>query len=333
MKFLYNSALLSAAILFFSTANATVWRVNNTGGINANFTTAQSAHDGASSGDTLLFEGSTQSYGNISINKKLVIIGPGYFLGQNPQTQANFSTALIPSVTFTTGSSGSVMTGIDITYQGVINESGIIFKRNYVHSSYGLSVSANRSNIVITQNYMEHTSNTYSVFYINSNCSNIILTNNIILNNGTNSSVGMDPSASSTITNNVFKGNLVLNNCNFANNIFISGNHSGTNNFVQNSICNLGQFPAGNGNQDSVTISSVFVGLTGNSTDGQYKLASGSPAIGAGSSGEDCGAYGGVDPYILSGMPAVPAIFYFSAPGTGSSSQGLPVSIKVKSHK
>ena len=43
------------------------------------------------------------------------------------------------------------------------------------------------------------------------------------------------------------------------------------------------------------------------STDGRYKLKAGSPAIGYGVGGVDCGIYGGPEPYVLSGMPTVPA--------------------------
>ncbi len=92
------------------------------------------------------------------------------------------------------------------------------------------------------------------------------------------------------------------------------------------------QFGIENGNQSNVDMTTVFVGEEGNSTDGQYQLKQGSPAIGAGYDGEDCGAFGGATPYILSGLPAIPAIYFFISPAVGSSATGLSVQIKAKAH-
>jgi len=58
--------------------------------------------------------------------------------------------------------------------------------------------------------------------------------------------------------------------------------------------------------------------LTG-SFDTRLKLKAGSPASGTGLSvgtviNPDCGAFGGTDPYIPSGIPAIPTIYTFTAP-------------------
>jgi len=37
-------------------------------------------------------------------------------------------------------------------------------------------------------------------------------------------------------------------------------------------------------------------------------------------------------PYILSGLPGIPAIYFFISPAVGSSATGLSVQIKAKSH-
>ncbi|MCK4754754.1 MAG: right-handed parallel beta-helix repeat-containing protein, partial [Calditrichia bacterium] len=60
-------------------------------------------------------------------------------------------------------------------------------------------------------------------------------------------------------------------------------------------------------------------------------LKNGSPAIGAGSGGTDCGAFGGLSPYILSGIPNLPHIYEADVPASASSESGLQVTIKVKS--
>ena len=78
--------------LIVLSTNATVWQVSNRviNGVtvDADFTTLQAAVDGASAGDTLYLMGSQTSYGNGVFNKKLVVIGPGYWLAENQNTQA-----------------------------------------------------------------------------------------------------------------------------------------------------------------------------------------------------------------------------------------------------
>ena len=87
-----------------------------------------------------------------------------------------------------------------------------------------------------------------------------------------------------------------------------------------------------NGNQSNVDMSTVFVGAGEGSTDGQWQLAENSPAIGAGLGGVDLGAFGGPTPYVLSGLPSMPAIYFLNAPISGSTNSGLQVQLKAKGH-
>ncbi len=77
------------------------------------------------------------------------------------------------------------------------------------------------------------------------------------------------------------------------------------------------------------SMSAVFT-QTG-STDGKYQLKAGSPAIGYAYGGGDCGPFGGASPYVLSGMPNIPAIYELLVPGAGGSN--LNITIKAKSHQ
>ncbi len=63
--------------------------------------------------------------------------------------------------------------------------------------------------------------------------------------------------------------------------------------------------------------------------DNGYILTDNSPAIGAAINGGDCGVFG-YYPYILSGMPEIPAVFEATVIPIGTSS--LPVNIKAISH-
>jgi len=80
-------------------------------------------------------------------------------------------------------------------------------------------------------------------------------------------------------------------------------------------------------------MTTVFVDSGSVSTDGDWQLRSGSPAIGAGLDGVDCGMFGGSTPYVLSGIPAIPSIYYFIAPGSASGAEGLQVEIKARANK
>ena len=70
--------MIFTGILYLQ-ANATIWRVDNVSLHDADFTDLQSAHDGASAGDTLYVAGTDNDNGDCILTKKLTIIGNGYF--------------------------------------------------------------------------------------------------------------------------------------------------------------------------------------------------------------------------------------------------------------
>ena len=161
----------------------------------------------------------------------------------------------------------------------------------------------------------------------------MLISNNIIINGYYMIRDAIETSSNVSniiINNNVIWGNINCYYSHLMNNIQYLGNfyNQSSSNTYFNNIGNSDQFGTENGNQVNVDMETIFVG-TG-STDGQWQLADGSPAIAAGYSGEDCGAYGGIIPYKLSGIPSViPAIYFFSAPAVGFE---LPIEIKAKSH-
>ena len=62
-------------------------------------------------------------------------------------------------------------------------------------------------------------------------------------------------------------------------------------------------------------------------------LKTGSPAIGAGMNGVDCGIFGGNQPYVLSGIPPIPSIFEINYTAVGSSAVPIQVNLKAKTNK
>jgi len=324
--------LLLTIIAFALTAQAKVWRVNNNAGINADYTNFTAAQNTANANDTLYFEGSATTYGNIIISKSLVMIGPGYFLNENPQTQVNLVTAKFGTITFNTGSSGTTIAGFEVTGNITINVGDIIIKNNYTKAIY-INSTNSFGNILISQNYVnggiDNSNGTAQIY-------NVIISNNYIKWNGyQSSSINFGTNYSGIITNNNFECyySLSVHNFSIINNIYNTGNSvMPTDNTFFNNICNHTQAPTGNGNQQNITLTDVFVGATGNSTDGQYQLKQDSPAIGAGNDGKDCGMFGGATPYILSGLPSIPSVYEINMPATGDNINGIDVTIKAKAH-
>jgi hypothetical protein len=307
-------------------SQATVWRVNNNAAINANFISFTAAQNAAAPNDTLYFEGSSVSYGNIVLTKPLTIIGPGYFTCDNPQTQANKPTANFGTISFNTGSVGSTISGLYITNTVTINVSSINIVRCYLSAICLNSNSAAISNILINGCFI------YNDIYSSGAklISNVIITNNLI--EGYYESINLDQNTSGVISNCILKEDLIVWNFICSNNILTCCGVGQNNNVFFNNIGSGNQFPAGNGNQQNINMTDVFVGATGNSPDGQYQLKPGSPAIGAGNDGTDCGIFGGVTPYVLSGLPAIPAIYEIDMPSAGTSTNGINVTVKAKTH-
>lgn len=330
--------VLFISALFASSSFATIWRVDsNPGNTGADFTTLQSAHNGAVAGDTLYVVGSSIGYGALNLTKRLVVIGPGYFLAQNPQTQANTASAKISStLTFSSGSQGSFLSGFDIDGQCFVNASNITLKRNSFDNNFGnnylILTDTGVSNLILTQSYLRNVGGGGDCLTVGASNTNIIVTNcwmqAVDLANHTISSPA---SSDMQVINNVLRGTVTIDESVFDNNIIREASFiSASNSTVRNNMCNATQLPAGNGNQLNVLMTDVFE-LTG-SADGQWQLKVGSPAIGAGVGGEDLGMFGGPDPYVLSGVPSIPAIYFFTAPNSGSSGAGLPVHVKIKSN-
>jgi hypothetical protein len=317
-------AVIIIAAISVSVVNAKIWRVNNRIGINADFSSITTALTTASENDTIYLEGSPVSYGTITLAKPVTIIGTGYFLTENPQTQAFLNNSKVGDVTFNLGSEGSLIMGLE-TGSITLLAGNIIIKKCYLNSA-SININNNSSsfgNILITQSYIGSSiASNNGPFNIN----NIIISNNYIYYG-----LSFYGTYTALIGNNVFdnSGIHVFNSA-ISNNIVRSGSVDINNNSFSNNIGNLAQFPTGNGNQQNVDLTSVFTGSV--TTEGKWQLNDGSPAKNAGNDGNDCGMFGGATPYVLSGMPDIPAIYNIIMPTTGFSNDGINVTIKAMVH-
>jgi len=363
MKKTFTILILTAFLsLNYFNANAKVWRLNNSGA-NADFNNWTAAYNGASAGDTIYVESSPTSYGDFSLSKPLTLIGTGYFLQENLPTQfKNIWNATCHEVSFELGSEGSCFYGFTIGYAINIDCGNIIISRNKINN-IAFGGGTNFSNIKISQNYIGYISSGAT-----NTISNVLINNNFIyidfgLPNWYLYEYEMDPYAvinlqaniTGSIINNIIvgygvflqyfypnNGNSISNQWHYCpatkvsgffivNNIIKQGSIANSSlNICSNNICNSTQLTVTDGNQANVDMSTVFVGS--GSTDGQWKLKEGSPAIGAGLGGVDCGMFGGSEPYVLSGMPSIPAVYNIVMPTSVVGNNNLHVTVSAKAH-
>jgi len=320
------SIVILLAVLISQPLSATKWRVSNVPGVIANFTNLQLANDAVSvlAGDTVYLEGSTLNYGDATINKKLIIVGPGFFLGENDSTQANKVAATLNSLNMNTGSEGSVVTGVSMTGSLTLTAGSIVIKRCY--ASYTVTIFS--SNNILIQSW-------FNRITCYASTQNNIIKNNAIYSPIYEYCLMMQDGSNAVVFNNIFFGYHRICNAEYRNNIAYS-NSSYYNVFdvagsctVENNIAAGAQYnsyPNNLNNQDMNTVFACFNNCTGFSSDERYKLlVPTSPAIGYGYGGVDCGIFGGSQPYVLSGIPSFPAIWELVV-------DGISVTVKAKSH-
>jgi len=331
--------IISLAISLNSMAQNRI-RVNNTPNVDADYSDLQEAIDAASAGDVIYIEGTGIPHsGTYHVNKAyLTLIGPGYFLALNDSTQSNTAPAIIENLWLDEAATGAIVTGLKISGNFYVNASSAKVSRNHL---YVVELAKNNAmaDLSLFQNYITH----WIYSYVNYN-STAGIYNNIITS--TSLTIHTEDKASWNIYNNIITSSLhssmiIMKNSSLKNNIifstyasnsnFIDPNPTFNNDISNNVICQteLIEFP---NNVWDVAIEDVVLYNEGG-PEGKYVLIDGSPAIGAGENGVDCGIFGGNTPYVFSGLPPIPHIFESNIPFSGSSSDGLPVHIKAKTQQ
>jgi len=313
---------------------AKTYRVNNRLSDNAAakiYSTIQGAFNAASNGDTIMLEGSPDIYfASFQFNKKLIIKGPGFFLGENPGISANKLPAVISSIGFYDGSKGSVLIGVtfDASVYFYNGSSNITFRRCYLS---GTSWGNSNENITFSECYFMSSST--NIGSGSQQLTNLVIWNCIF--NGTISITGAG--STGEFINNVLNSNNITipNGFVMKNNILYTTERTNVDlpdlsSFLTYNISISDHFGTANNNKANIVASSLFLG-TG-STDGKWQLKAASPAIDAGEGGTDCGACGGLGPYILSGVPTGHVLYQFNVSSHSVTGNKLPVTIKVKSY-
>ncbi|HRO41334.1 MAG TPA: hypothetical protein PL009_00775 [Flavipsychrobacter sp.] len=339
--------ILGVCCLFSLTSSAALWRVNNITGVNANFGDLPAAVTAANNGDTIYLEPSPVGYTGTTISKQLTIIGNGYFSATpfntvNTGLQANPTSSVIASsISFYPGSAGSTIMGFNFsTYAYVyIYTDNISVKRNYFYygyislSNYHPTTAAYQTltSCDIRQNLFYGYGITYNSVSTTGGASfsGISIQNNIFYS----ASVGLVSGLSGFIQNNVFDaGSLNTYNFQINNNVMIGGTFVANNSVYFNNVGTSTQFGNANSNQQNISTTSLFTNYSGaTQTETRYILSPTGPGIGAGFNSVDVGAFGGPDPYKLSGIPPVPTIYSITAPATTTGTT-LPVTISTRSN-
>ncbi len=366
--------LLSAIVLLISITqqvNAKIWRVNNKSNYNGStlwgdnfggtaaypvFTQVNQAvaFGIVNNNDTIHIEGSTQVYDLAIITKKLILIGTGFFLTDNPKTSINTLESKIARIALNAGSEGSQVIGLNIVNSGNVADGYIYVSVNNVtvkrcRIENGVGFGTQLSDVTIVQNFFPGVTNTNclatngNVFFIPP--TDIIFNNNICQKTLRWGTPLTNPTTAWPILqckNNVFDGpdnlatpNLAFSTSEFSNNILMSTN-AVTNivasaGVVKNNIGTLStQFGIADNNLVVPAITTLFI--TSTSTDGAYQIADGTVADNSGTDGTDRGAYGGasvINRYTLSGLAPVPVIYEITTSGVADAT-GLPVTIKAR---
>lgn len=361
------------AIIITQSSFAKIWRINNHSnydgstlwGDNFGGTAAypvftqinQAVAFGiVNNGDTLHVEGSTVTYAGATVTKRLVIIGTGYFLSNNPNVSNNVLETNIAFVIFNAGSENSQLIGVSLVNAGntadrdvYINVNGITVKRCKIEGQ--IQIGYPLSDVYVLQNFFLNTEiNNALRPYPNTGFTpptDLIFNNNICQKTFTWGSPLANPTTMWPIlqcNNNVFDGpdnlanpNLAFSTSEFKNNILMPTNATvniaATAGNVSYNIGTLStQFGTADNNLVVAGISAIFV--TSASPDGSYQIADGTAADNTGSDGTDRGAFGGsavISRYTLSGLAAIPVVYEITSPGATSTT--LPVTIKARTIK
>jgi hypothetical protein len=338
MKKLFSFLLIAT---FATTVQAKIWRVNNNSTIDADVLQISTLFDGtnnatnpeAANGDTIHVEPSATTYNRPDINKQVVIIGNGYLLsgtGSNTGLQENTLTSPMQSPNFSVGSAGTKIIGIDFrdfglnfaaAFNGNVN---LTFEKCKFNQNIWFSFNANTTytNITVRKCFIEG---------LNANPPATTTLNNFTMENCVQSSnlFYFQPTLGTNIVirNNVFSNSsdVRLQNAYVANNLFLTGTNVNT--FISCNVKNniftanqtgvtVGPLSTNGNNLVSQTLASIITNTGSN--DAKFQLAAGSPAIGGGvdiaGQKPNCGAFGGNDPYKLSGIPGIPTIYSLSVP-------------------
>ena len=353
-------------MLFSVESQATSWRVCSKPEARANFTSVRDAVASLDvfAGDTLYIEpGHTESSNNeLNINKRLIIIGPGYHMNSNNITVMNPNEATF-NVNVSLSATGTNIYGCVFLRTLIMTSNNHTVERCLFQTtnSTGLNFNGNLNNINIRNNivnncdidiYSELQSSIFEnniikgrfYSYSNSRYLSCIFRNNTILWFGNDHNPIIKPAANCQIYNNI----LIHYSSGYTTSV--NSDQSVDTTWYRNAVLDA---TAVNGNDVHHNIMScgpnseyrncvfnisnpemVLIWDNATTLEEKYKHIANGIAVGAGSNGTTIGAYGAVSgstPYRPAGIPQYrPYIYDANIDQTPSSNNTINASFKIK---
>lgn len=308
-KFLQRVVLVAVAMATAQVAVAESWRINNDTSKGAHFVdiNAAMASEQVKDGDVLYLDPGCVMTTVQTITKAVTIIGTGWDFSNRPYAYAQISNTV--SIQSAAKIIGAYITGgVEVWVRNIIIErcridgningsSGTPENFQLLSSFIGGYVNGSKMKYAtISNNYIGHKSNYYSLLSL----SNATVTNNFLIAKGRSVNTGTGYVLSS-VKNSSFKNNIMIGNTTNLIEYSCSGN-SLTNNCMSADATT--GYASSNVCMNTTDLSIPFVN-NGAAGGAWMQLCEGSPAIGAGEGGIDCGPYakGSLYPFVTYGMP------------------------------
>lgn len=315
---------LMVAMCMTVAANAKILRVSNLEGNSAPYSSISEALNAATNGDTIMVDGSNNSYGSLKrsdnpeenhpVVRKVVILGPGYWLTENGKTDIGAASAIVEDIDIC--ADGVEICGMYINGKLTIASNKVVVNR--CHIQWGIGIEKKLEDIIIHQNAIsggisgELYNNSNGIFPPVVTINNVQVTNNIFMN---------DPTGSGrygTVAN--FNQSVIANNT-WAEwtSICLSQIYNST---VKDNIFN---------ERLERCDGSTFT----NNQDGGFNVAEVEKDIKTDldvqkrTAGLTVGAYTGNDPYVVSGIPTGTVIEDLSIPASVREGEKLNITIKL----
>ena len=336
---LFAMALVMLFAMNVSAVQAKTWRINNDPAAKADFLSINDAMASLDvyAGDVLYLDPACR-LPQQTITKGVTIIGTGYNLTDSEEAMVegiridaentkltgvnvieNFLYIVNNNVTverckvqdvgISSGCRGINIIGCYVT--GDIDGGGNPF---VLRNSIVLNRVYNINGGIISNNVIIHNTGSNTSDFVLSSITNSTISNNVILNTTTHTTTS--DNAVSTYNHNTIKNTAVTDNNNIIHNVLSNDATHAWADFPTNKFI-------------GAKVEDVFVN-EGNQEE-KYRLNEGSPALGYGANGVDCGAFDGLYPYVVNGRPQfVPYIYDAKIPNTPTDGK-LNITLKIKS--
>ena len=298
--------ILSLVVFTLSLSlQAGVLRVNNYDG-SAPYSNVEDAINAAAEGDTIMLDGSYYSYGDVTLDKRVVLMGNGYYLIENGIATESITDAIVDKITI--NAEGTVIKSLrvssDVTGGWIkIFAPKVIIQRCYIgNNDSGVVLYSGADNCIIHQCYVRGpigNGNSYNATF------NHQITNNMLprlnIRSVQNSYIAYNTSWSGY-------GEVVYS---------CMGNKI-EKNHVYNE--NFGDGDSYNAYVDNFTTGALF-------KDAQTVADFKNTELPEGAKGKGC--FAGDDPFVISGVPAGPMIEKLDVPTSAEAGGTMKVSVKI----